>query len=143
MMSEQQPRRYQIPTHLGTPDKLDVPLLGITISLTMRQGACFLLGGGLAVHLWEQSSGLVGVAGFFAHEIGPFLLAFATYVIAVHQIQGRHLEAWALLLVQYLRRPNVFVWCRVLEENTHASTRRETEEIPSRMLNDQNEEDEG
>jgi hypothetical protein len=143
MMSEQQPRRYQIPTHLGTPDKLDVPLLGITISLTMRQGACFLLGGGLAVHLWEQSSGLVGIAGFFAHEIGPFLLAFMTYVIAVHQIHGRHLEAWALLLVQYLNRPKVFVWCRVLGEKTPRLMTEETEEIPSRTMNTQNEEDEG
>ena len=28
MMSIQPPRRYQIPTHLNTPDKIDLPLLG-------------------------------------------------------------------------------------------------------------------
>jgi hypothetical protein len=143
MMSEQQPRRYQIPTHLGTPDKLDVPLLGITISLTMRQGVCFLLGGGLVVHLWEQSSGLVGVAGFFAHEIGPFLLAFVTYVLAVQEIHGRHLEEWGLVLVQYLSHPRVFVWCRVLEEHSALPAREETEEAQAHRTILVNEEEEG
>lgn len=141
-MSEHTPRRYQIPTHLGTPDKLDLPLFGITISLTMRQGACFLLGGGLVVHLWEQSSGLVGIAGFFAHGVGPFVLAFVTYVIAVHEIHGRHLEEWALVLAQYLSRPKVFVWRTVLEERTPPRTEETEEERQTQVTNDLHKEDE-
>jgi hypothetical protein len=141
-MPDYQPRRYHIPTHLGTPDKLDVPLFGITISLTMRQGVCFLLGGGLIFHLWQQSSGLVGLAGLFAHEVGPFLLACMTYVIAVHEIRGRHLEDWALVLASYLTRPKVFVWCSVIGERTTAPMTQETEDTPVRLIHDLNEEDE-
>ena len=87
-MPEMQPRRYQIPTHLKTPDKIDLPLFGITVSLTMRQGVCFLLGGSLVFHLWQGSFGLIGLLGLLLHWIVPFLLAFATYVIAVHTISG-------------------------------------------------------
>jgi hypothetical protein len=114
-MPEMQPRRYSIPTHLNTPDTIDLPLFGITISLTMRQGVCFLLGGSLVFHLWQGSFGLTGLLGLLLHWIVPFLLAFATYIIAVHTIWGRHLEAWALLWWAYVMRPKVFAWCSVLE----------------------------
>ena len=61
-MSENLPR-YQIPTHLATPDTIDLPLFGITVSVTMRQGVCFLLGGSIVYQLWQQSFGLVGIVG--------------------------------------------------------------------------------
>ena len=121
-MSANQPRRYQIPTHLGTPDKLDLPLFGITVSLTMRQGVCFLLGGSVVFQLWQASPDLAGLAGLLLHWVMPFLLAFATYVFAVHVIHGRHLEEWILVLLQYRCHPKVFVWCRVLEENAPGQT---------------------
>jgi len=117
-MLEKQPRRYQIPTHLATPDTIDLPLFGMTVSLTMRQGVCFLLGGSIVFQLWQQSFGLAGFVGLLAHWVGPFLLAFITYVFAIHEVRGRHLETWALILVHYRTRPKVFVWCSVLAERT-------------------------
>jgi hypothetical protein len=127
-MGENQPRRYQIPTHLATPDKIDLPLLGITVSLTMRQGVCFLLGGSVVFQLWQQSESLVGLASLLAHWVGPLLLAFVTFVFAVHEIQGRHLEAWIVVVVQYLRHPTVFVWCSVLSERKLAPSAASEEE---------------
>ena len=138
-MSANQPRRYQIPTHLGTPDKIDLPLFGITVSLTLRQGVCFLLGGSLIFHLWEQSFGLVGVGGWLVHWGVPCVLASLTYVLAVHEIRGRHLEDWALVLLHYWGRPKVFVWANVLEENTIAQMSEATEEHVMTAMNDEEE----
>jgi len=139
-MLENQPRRYQIPTHLATPDTIDLPLFGMTVSVTMRQGVCFLLGGSVVFQLWQQSSGLAGLVGLLMHWVGPFLLAFTTYVFAVHEVRGRHLEAWVLVLVHYRTRPKVFVWCSVLAERTLAQSA-SSEEAPANE-NDPNEENE-
>lgn len=140
MQSENQPQRYQIPTHLGTPDTLDLPLFGITVSLTMRQGVCFLLGGSLVFQIWEQSSGLVGSAGFFAHDVAPLLLGFVTYVIAIQALRGRYLEAWALVLASTLSHPKVFVWRSVIGENMALSPDEPDEKIPPRRERDEEEE---
>ena len=104
------PHRYQIPTHLGTPDKLD------TLSLTMRQALCFLLGWSLAFHLWQRTLGLsaFGLFGVLAHWVAPLLLAFATYVLAIHEVRGRPLEHWAWVWLRYRRLPKVFVWQSVI-----------------------------
>jgi hypothetical protein len=134
-------RRYQIPTHLNTPDTIDLPLFGITVSLTMRQGVCFFLGGSLVWHVWQQSFGLTGLLGLLLHWVVPFLLAFATYVVAVHEIWGRHLETWALLWGSYLTRPKVFVWCSVLE-NMNTSSPKEDEEDTTSLTNAFHEEEE-
>ena len=66
----------------------------------------------------------------------PSLLAFATYVFAVHQVQGRHLEGWLLVLVQYLRRPKVFVWCSVLRASTEIQETASLEETHAPDLAD-------
>jgi hypothetical protein len=110
------PPRYHIPTHLNVPDKIDLPLFGMTVSLTIRQGICFLFGGSVVFNLWQQSLQMIGVVGWLAHWGGPFLLACATYVMAVHEVRGRHLETWALVGLHYLTHPKVFVWCSVLDE---------------------------
>lgn len=138
-MSIQPPRRYQIPTHLNTPDKLDLPLFGITVSLTLRQGVCFLLGGSLVYQTWQQSFGMVGFAGEMMHWIVPTLLAFATYVFAVHQVQDRHLEGWILVLIQYLGRPKVFVWRPVLSAG--AQIQAPSAETPAPDLHDWDDEE--
>lgn len=132
---------YQIPTHLGTPDTLDLPLFGITISLTIRQAVCFLLGGGLVFRLWEQTTSLVGIAGLCAHHLGPLVLAFVTYVIAVQKIHHRYLEDWGLVMIQYLHRPKVFVWRSVDEEPTIFSAYEDAEEQAILSLHDVDEED--
>ena len=106
MSVDPQPR-YHIPTHLTTPDKIDLPLFGITVSLTMRQGVCFLLGGSVVFHLWQASLGLVGIVGLMVHWGGPFFLAFATYVFAVHEIWGSPpggLDDHLLALLDIIRR---------------------------------------
>jgi hypothetical protein len=128
------PPRYQIPTHLGTPDKIDLPLFGITISLTIRQGVCFLLGGSVAFHFWQQSFHQAGMSGLLAHWVIPCGLAFATYVLAIHTIHGRHLEDWALILAFYLSRPKVFVWRSVLEESMSVRTDEEESEETDRLV---------
>jgi hypothetical protein len=111
----QQPR-YQIPTHLNVPDKIDLPLFGITVSLTMRQGICFLFGGSAIFNLWQRSLALIGFLGLLAHWIAPFLLACVTYIIAVHEFRGRHLEGWVVILLHYCTHTRVFVWCSVIGE---------------------------
>jgi hypothetical protein len=140
-MLENQPRRYQIPTHLSTPDKIDLPLFGITVSLTMRQGVCFLLGGSVVFNLWQQSGGLAGLAGLLAHWVGPLLLTFLTYVFAVHEIQGRHLEGWILIVAHYLLHPKVFVWCAILSERTMEHAPSSSEEASVKTKDDDEEND--
>ncbi|MBV9257686.1 MAG: hypothetical protein JO215_06680 [Ktedonobacteraceae bacterium] len=140
MLLDPQPR-YQIPTHLMTPDKIDLPLFGITVSLTMRQGVCYLLGGSAVFHLWQESLGLVGIFGLLVHWGGPLLLAFLTYVIAVHEFRGRHLEAWALIGLHYRVRPKVFVWRSVLGEHSVPSTEC-SEDAQTNGVNDFDEEGE-
>ena len=134
--------RYQIPTHLNTPDKIDLPLFGITVSLTLRQGVCFLLGGSMIFHLWQGSLDLVGIVGLLAHWVGPFLLAFATYVFAVHEFRGRHLEEWALVLFHYRTRPKVFVWCSVFGESAMTQATEPSEETETTLEHDFDEEQE-
>ena len=136
MSLDPQPR-YSIPTHLTTPDKIDLPLFGVTVSLTMRQGVCFLLGGSIVFHLWQASLGLVGVVGLIVHWGGPFFLAFATYVLAVHEIRDRHLEDWMIVCWHYWNRPKVFVWCRVPIESMLAPSSEETHEIGQHDLDDE------
>ena len=110
-MSVTKSPRYALPTHLDTPDRLDLPLLGMTVSVTMRQGVLSLFGGSLTFHLWEASLGLHGILGVL-HWVEPVALAFLTYVLAVQQVRGRYLEDWAVVLSRYLALPKVFVWCR-------------------------------
>ena len=121
-MAESSPRRYQIPTHLDTPDTIDLPLFGITVSLTMRQGVCFLLGGSLIYQIWLASFDLSGIVGLLAHWVLPVVLIVTTFVFAVHQHQGRYLEGWILVLMQYHSRPKVFVWRHVLSDERRASS---------------------
>lgn len=133
--------RYQIPTHLMTPDKIDLPLFGITVSLTMRQGVCFLLGGSAVFHLWQETAALVGILGLLVHWGGPFLLAFATYVFAVHEFRDRHLEAWVLVLLHYRCHPKVFIWCSVLTESITARAVASSEEAQETGLHDLDDEE--
>ncbi|MBA2393998.1 MAG: hypothetical protein H0V70_14815 [Ktedonobacteraceae bacterium] len=121
--------RYSIPTHLTMPDTIDLPLFGITVSLTMRQGVCFLVGGSVVFHLWQASLALGGMMGFFAHWAGPFVLACLTYVIAVHSIRDRHLEEWMIVCWQYWSHPTVFVWCSVLSTSTLLQVGMSSDEI--------------
>ena len=137
MPQDTQPR-YHLPTHLTTPDTIDLPLFGITVSLTMRQGACFLVGGSVVFHLWQASLALGGIMGFFAHWAGPFVLACLTYVIAVHSIRGRHLEEWMMVYWHYCNRPKVFVWCSVL---TLCQMTRFSEEAQENILHDLDDEE--
>jgi hypothetical protein len=84
--------RYQIPTHLNVADKIDVPLLGITVSLTMRQGAYYLFGWSAAFHLWQTTQHLPPMAALLCHWLFPVLLALLTFFFATMELRGRYLE---------------------------------------------------
>jgi hypothetical protein len=104
--------RYQIPTHLNVPDKIAIPLLGITFHVTIRQGLILLLGWSTAFNLWRHLERLsaFGVPGLLCRLFFPLLLALATFIIATIQIGGRYLEEWGVLVLRYRRNPMVSLW---------------------------------
>lgn len=108
------PIRYQIPTHLNVPDKLIIPLFGVSISVTMRQGLILLTGWSAAFALWSHLGVLdsYGQVGHVARFVLPGLLAFVTFVVATLQVAGRYLESWALVLLRYMAQPACYVWKR-------------------------------
>ncbi|GHO88157.1 hypothetical protein [Dictyobacter formicarum] len=110
--------RYQIPTHLNVPDKIEIPLFGITISLTMRQGIYFLFGWGAAFSLWKHTLVWVslGAVGATMHWGVSLVLALVTVVVAMLQVRGRHLEQWGGIMLVYYLGTKVFLWQSVARE---------------------------
>ena len=109
------PVRYQIPTHLNVPDKIAIPLFGLTVHVTIRQGLIFLLGWSTAFQLWRQLAPL-SLYGSFGEGIWvffPVLFAVITCVVALMRIADRYLEEWAVILLRYTRQPRVTVWTTV------------------------------
>jgi hypothetical protein len=119
--------RYQIPTHLNVPDKIDIPLLGITISLTMRQGAIFLFGWSTAFAWWRGTIPwqTLGVLPMLLHWGLPSLLALLVFFIAMLQVQGRSYEQWALIIGHYLVSEKVFVWHSVAAEHLQGQAQKQ------------------
>jgi hypothetical protein len=106
------PPRYQIPTHLNVPDKLEIPLFGVTISLTMRQAVIYLFGGSTAFGLWQHLRWLdhAGPLGITAHWGATSLLALLTCLLALVRIRERYLERWGMIWLQYVAQPKIYVW---------------------------------
>ncbi|GCE23232.1 hypothetical protein [Dictyobacter kobayashii] len=104
--------RYQIPTHLNVPDKIALPLFGITFHITIRQGLIFLLGWSTAFNLWNHLEGLdvFGPLGLVLRVSFPVLLAVATLVTATMQFGGCYVEEWAALFLRYRLKPPVSLW---------------------------------
>lgn len=129
-MSSLPPPRYQIPTHLNVPDKLDIPLLGITISLTMRQGALFLFGWSAAFAWWHATTSwqTMGVLPMVLHWGLPGALALLVFLIAMLQWQGRSCEQWVLIGLRYLISEKIFVWHSVAGEHLQIEESRSTRE---------------
>jgi hypothetical protein len=109
------PVRYQIPTHLNVPDKIAIPLLGLTVHVTIRQGLIFLLGWSTAFHLWRQLAPLstYGRFGEGLRVVIPILLAVSTCIVALLRFADRSLEEWAVLLLRYVRQPRISIWATV------------------------------
>src|ERR1700733_3790251 len=86
------PARYQIPTHLNVPDRIAIPLLGITFHITIRQGLILFVGCSPAFHLWGQAAGLsvYGTPGQVLRILVPVCLAVATLVVAILRITDRY-----------------------------------------------------
>jgi hypothetical protein len=106
------PIQYQIPTHLTVPDQLALPLLGFTVSVTMRQGLILLVGGSLSFHLWQRLSGLAEASPAVAilRLLVVGLLMVLTLLWTICTIAGRPLEDWLLILLRYYRLPRVYLW---------------------------------
>ena len=104
--------RYQIPTHLEVPDTIELPLFGLNISLTLRQAIVFFFGWGIALACWRHTTQW-GVL----HWGLPGLLALLTFVIAMLQLRGRHVEAWGLIVLRYIAIPRLCVWHSVADEH--------------------------
>ncbi|GER88953.1 hypothetical protein KDW_31150 [Dictyobacter vulcani] len=118
------PARYQIPTHLNVPDRIAIPLLGITFHVTVRQGLIFLVGWSTAFQLWGHLEGLssAGSAGYVTRLFVVAFLVLATFVVATLQVGGRYLEVWTVLLLRYHRHPRVSLWQPVALENSIQSS---------------------
>ncbi|BCL80879.1 hypothetical protein ccbrp13_33440 [Ktedonobacteria bacterium brp13] len=117
------PARYQIPTHLNVPDRIAIPLLGITFHVTIRQGLIFFVGWSTAFHLWGQATGLsaYGTPGQVMRILVPVCLAMATLVVATLRITDRYVETWAVLILRYRQAPRICVW-QPLDTDTEATT---------------------
>jgi hypothetical protein len=120
--------RYQIPTHLNVADKIDLPLLGITVSLTLRQGVYYLFGWSAAFHFWQSTRNLPAVTAFFCHWLFPVLLALLTFFFATMELRGRYLEQWILVAARFLRQPQVYVWRSTPVSVELSETQQEQEE---------------
>jgi hypothetical protein len=122
------PVRYQIPTHLTVPDRIAIPLFGITFHVTIRQGFIYIVGGSIAFHVWQQCAFFseYGLAGTILRLCVPLLLAIVTLVVAVVQIGERYLETWAVLLTRYRRYPHLFLWEPVSSVSSVPSVQSET-----------------
>lgn len=118
--------RYQLPTHLSVPDKIDIPLVGVTVSLTIRQGVIFLFGWSTAFAWWHRTIAwqTISLPAMVAHWVLPGSFALLIFLIAMLQIQGRFCEQWLMILVHYLTRQKVYVWQSVAAE--HRAVQRST-----------------
>lgn len=132
--------RYQLPTHLSVPDKIDIPLVGVTVSLTIRQGVIFLFGWSTAFAWWHRTIAwqTISFPAMVAHWMLPGSFALFVFLIAMLQIQGRFCEQWLMILVQYLTRQKVYVWQSVAAEHRAVPRSTRTRHIQGRetMLTD-------
>ncbi|GCE12517.1 hypothetical protein [Tengunoibacter tsumagoiensis] len=140
------PQRYQIPTHLNVPDKIDLPLFGITISVTIRQGLIAVIGGGQALQVWNQLNFLsyYGTAGQVLHLFFPGLIVLVTLLFATLKIADRHPEIWLALLLYYIRHPRIYIWQSVRTERLLTTARTQESPIaqtPSSIWLDEQEEE--
>jgi hypothetical protein len=111
-LAGQAPVRYQIPTHLSVPDKITLPLLGFTLSVTSRQGLILLVGWNMTFNLWQVLAFLnaYGAAGQGLRIALAGSLALLALLFALVRIAERHLEEWLVVLLHYATSPSVFVW---------------------------------
>jgi hypothetical protein len=124
--------RYQIPTHLNVPDRLEIPLFGVTISLTMRQAVIYLFGGSTAFSLWQHLGWLdhAGPLGIITHWGAALVLALLTCLLALMHIRERYLELWGLTWLQYVTQPKIFVWHHAASPLAEGSQYQGTETEP-------------
>ena len=132
MSSPQIPQRYQIPTHLNVPDKLQIPLFGVTLSLTMRQAVIYLFGLSTAWSLWQHLRWLdqYGPFGLVVHWGIPMVLALMTCLVALVHLRDRHLEIWGLIVLHYIAQPHIFIWQSTASPLAGTSQRQEAETGP-------------
>ena len=124
--------RYQIPTHLNVPDKLDIPLFGVTISLTMRQAVIYLFGWSSAFSLWQHLRWLdhAGPLEITIHWGISLLLALLTCLLALVRLRERYLESWGVIWLQYVTQPKIFVWCHTASALAGGAQHQEAEMEP-------------
>ena len=138
------PVRYQIPTHLNVPDRIAIPLLGITFHVTIRQGLIFFVGWSTAFHLWGQAAGLsvYGTLGQVLRILVPVCLAVATLVVATLRITDRYVETWAVLILRYRQAPRICVW-QPLDADTEVTMSPVSSKQQRQQRQQQYEEEEG
>lgn len=103
-----QPRQYQIPTHLNTPDSLQIG----TIRVTMRQLVLGLVAFLVISEVWQQLA-LWQVDQSWRLVICG-LLGVLAYIIAVMRVGGQDMERWFVFVwLPYMARPRVFLWRRL------------------------------
>ena len=126
------PQRYQIPTHLNVPDKLEIPLFGVTISLTMRQAVIYLFGWSSAFSLWQHLRWLdhAGLLAITAHWGIALLLALLTCLLAMVHLRERYLESWGVMWLQYVAQPKIYVWHHAASALAGTSQRQKAEMGP-------------
>ena len=114
-MPEGDIKRYQMPTHLKTEDKLTIGFF----TFTLRQIAVLLLGGGLAVEVWHRFSVasvallLGGTLATWLKEGLVLLVVLMTLALALVRRHGRTLETWFGLWLRYRTLPCCYRWQRL------------------------------
>jgi hypothetical protein len=109
------PAAHTVPTHLATADT--VLSLGY-LSLSSRQLLLLLLGGSVTASLWTRTSmlsTLVPPAGAALHLALVICCAAITLALTFGQAQGRSLDVWLIVILSYLARPRLYLWCRMAD----------------------------
>jgi len=103
-------KRYKVPTHIATQDK-------ILFGLTARQLLVLLCGTALAYQIWLIAYPLglehVGLFGVIVHLLlclPPILLSLG---LAFFSVADRSLEVWLLIALRYRQQPKRYAWCSV------------------------------
>lgn len=113
-MAESEIKRYQVPTHLKTDDRLTIGFF----TFTFRQLTVLVLGGGAAYEVWTQFpyAALASVVGdtlttgvqiAFLAVLAPLTLA-----LAFVRRRGRTLETWGFLWLRFILQPRCYRWRR-------------------------------
>jgi hypothetical protein len=102
---------HTVPTHLSGDSVVSVG----TLDLSARQVIMLLVGGSLAVTLWQRTTALMMVwppVGLVLHWAMLLLLLGSVVLLTFGNAAGRSLDVWLFVWLAYLTRARILLWTR-------------------------------